>query len=147
MCLFLQDQKQVEPSIATSSIKVYKVLEKNWNGRFFSPFRGKHYRFNELYRNKIGAVHKREKVWFFEPKRNKIESGLHSCIDPISASFIGAGNNISKIFIAKIPRGSEYFLGENGDIVSNQLIISDREYKPHGNIFQRIREWWVFKNL
>jgi hypothetical protein len=88
MCLFLQDQKQTEPLIAEKDIKVYKVLEENWDGRFISPFRAKHYRFNELYRNNIGAIQKENEVVFFTERRKKIESGLHSFINDKDAHFL-----------------------------------------------------------
>jgi hypothetical protein len=51
------------------------------------------------------------------------------------------------MFIAKVPKGAKYFLGMNGDIVSDQLIVSNREYIFYPNAWERLKEWFIFKFL
>lgn len=74
---------------------------------------------------------------------DKIKQGLHSLINGITGTMYNDNFDIiciPKIFIlCRIPKGSEYFIGMNNDIVSNQLeliqpIIGNDKYFNYSKI-------------
>lgn len=101
---------------------VYKVLEKT-DKNFVSPYR--------FFTYKIGKKYEVNEHYFNEKEHDIVEiyNGLHSY------SSIKHARNMSfpltsyeKLFVAIIPKGSKYLYGNNGDIVSNKLIVK-RLYK------------------
>lgn len=112
-----------KPLIAKKDIIVYKVLRKNNTSRY------KRFKFKKGYQytnDKFGFSYYDYYKYYDSYKpiiklwKLSIEEGLHSCIDKNSTNQHNHGD--SKIIKMIIPKGSEYFLGKRGDIVSNKLI-------------------------
>jgi len=122
MCLYID--KKVHPQfksrVATQDILVYKVLERIEDGhgtRTFSYYAP--YRTNfewKLERRYTATMEKRGTTW-----SPTIHAGLHSCRTSQAAQNRLCHNG--KMLPAVIPKGSRLYYGENGDIVSNTLII------------------------
>lgn len=133
MCLYLDTKKHEvnefknpKPNIAESNMIVYKVLERV-KGELIAPFRRNNYVIGRLYEAKFGI--KRVADW--KSHGFEIEEGLHAFVDPNSsiAQEVKSRSDNNVILYAKIPKGSEYFLGTDGDIVSNKLIVSNIQVK------------------
>jgi len=110
-----------KPLIAKKDITVYKILNKNFfNGKYYSPH--KHFEYekgNEYYR-----YGKKFEIRVSKTNNEKylvhIYDGLHSYRTLSRAKDATWGNR--KVFKMVIPKGAEYYLGENKDIVSDRLI-------------------------
>lgn len=107
MCLIVKDGCKIE--IAKKDITTYKKVkilnDFFWGGVFF----GGAFCFNKL-----------EKIItnLSINKYKKINEGFHS-FKRSGYNYITSG----KLLICIIPKGSEYCLGINGDVVSNQIIV------------------------
>lgn len=132
MCLFIDTYNHEEqparyiPKVATRPLVVWKVLReqntcssaRSLNGnRWVSPVRDFPYVFEKLYTSEM----------VFDG--STIEDGLHALrapnqyeandiwgLDPVNFPF-------KQAFPALIPVGSEFFVGEDDDVVTNQLIV------------------------
>lgn len=115
MCLITNNSK---PLIAKKNIAVYKILDKD----MYSIFYGYEYKLNQLNKTHINI----EKAGHLF----KINSGFHAYHNKIDVidHFFKHHLNHSYYMICKavIPKGSEYYIGDDRDIVSNQLIIKRR---------------------
>ena len=116
--------------IARKNIKVYKLLECS-SGRLFSYF----FTWYEWELNKIQAspiVITTQKYAIKETtnvlQRWIIEQGLHSYLDPNMCISIKRFPSLikSNLYNAIIPKGSHYIIGDEGDIVSDRLIITNK---------------------
>lgn len=129
MCLFTE---QKEPKIADKDIIVYKV-GKITNKQFISPYQYYSYTKNELQREiKIHSeiTHIINGYYY-----RVVDEGYHAYLTFRRAlnSFYLIGKHIGKFII---PKGSKYYIGDDGDgdIVSSQII-----YKGKINIFNKIK--------
>ena len=108
----------MKPLVAKKDFKVYKILKNKltpWRGFHYEP--GIHY-----YQDKKLKPIKIKSVfgYYF-----KIDEGLHCFKDKESAiEYISNYLNITyRIVEMIIPKGSQYFIGKIGDIVTNNLIF------------------------
>lgn len=116
MCLIT---KQQAPLIASEDMIVYKAAIQIKPNLVSSYFRGFYYILGELVVAKIG-----EKAGV---NKDLILEGLHSflSINALLDYMAPSYENFDRyIFEATIPKGAEYYIGDKGDVVSNQLIIN-----------------------
>lgn len=108
MCLIIKEDCEIET--AKKDITTYKkvrvVNDSFWSGIFF----GGRFRFNKLEK----AVTKLSINIF----GTEIDEGFHS-FKRLHNNYITHGKSV----ICIIPKGSEYCLGTEDDIVSNQIIV------------------------
>ncbi len=106
-----------KPNIAKEDIKVYKALDC-FNGVYQTPYRGYTMKEGEHY-YQTGKIFGTSitKRWGTARLEINITQGLHAWLKRKSA--VGAANNIIEMII---PKGSKYFIGMYGDIVSDNLI-------------------------
>lgn len=122
MCLVLKRQSQYKPCVSKKDKTVYKVLKKIKKS-LYSPYYLKKYVFNKLYKNKSSL----DIIIQDYSGCIVVEEGLHSFTtlkaakDRIRSPFL-SGELI--IVEGIIPKGSQYILGKDSEIVSNQLIIT-----------------------
>ena len=112
-------------SIATEDIKVYKVLiGKKILGIPFgnmAPYRDFHYTRRKKYRAKFGRTTSYTFPWTNDDRFSlDIDEGLHAYVEKKDAMKLKEKETI--VVQMTIPKGSEYYLGTRGDIVSNCLI-------------------------
>lgn len=118
--------------IAESDLKVYKIL-KYVENYIISPIRGFIWELNKTYKTELDNPN-----YYIDERRNVINCGFHSLLDSpklhrtmffasriwyIKSSDIMLYSPNEYVFEAIIPKGSEYYENENGEIVSNQLKI------------------------
>ena len=128
MCLF---SKQQVPKVAVEDIECFKIL-KELHGAYYTPYRDTPVKFNELMetgRNPFIIGTRRVYDYYV------IEEGyFHSCSTKEFADKefnrikIGCFRDKVKlpklhIFKAIIPKGTHYYVGVNGDLCSDKLII------------------------
>ena len=120
MCLIPKESAK----IAEKDIVVYKLLSKDLNGTYYSPWRDAPYKIRKLYTANI-RYHERllDKGYEYLIKTTIIEEGLHAYVDYSTAILTLMMVPISGLFIVKaiVPRGSMYVLGTGNEIVSTQL--------------------------
>ena len=107
-----QEARNYKPLIAKKDIKVYKYLDFE-DDVYISLFMGFKYEKGYHYSANISRnIFKRRhlNVWTIECNR-----GLHAYTNKMNKAYF-------EEIIMYIPKGSEYYLGTNGDIVSNNLI-------------------------
>lgn len=111
------------PKKSRKDIKVFKVLELN--GLFLhSPYynKGRCWAINWVYEsNMIGEVSFEEDSFH---STIQISQGFHAYITLADACLKKILNKDYIVCEAIIPKGSRYYLGMQGDIVSNQLKIT-----------------------
>ncbi len=108
---------------ANKDIIVYKLLLKkkarNGTFKYISPFKEFQYKKGEHYYQTddwcTATVVSVGSMGFYL----EINEGLHSYLNPFFAS---TWYNNSVLVKMVIPKGSRYFMGQNGDIVSDNLI-------------------------
>lgn len=116
-----KSKSEVAPKIATSDIKVYKILKVE-DGELKSPCQG--------FKWDIGIIYKTDMT---SNPCCEVNYGFH-CMNyvPITDGFVWRNPNFDtlfgclsrdKIFEAIIPTDSMYYENEYGEIVSNQLKI------------------------
>ena len=98
--------------VAKDDITVYKSMINMGNGKLLSFYRGKEYEIGYWY-YQTGNFSKQFGIKRY-PNFISISTGLHSYKTP-NMFFTGVR--------CTIPKGSIYFEGNDGDIVSNNLII------------------------
>lgn len=117
MCLVVE--KGIRKKIAKTDILVYKCLDKK-NGNYYTPFQN----VNIFFDNGECVM---EKIPNIVPKRvdghREIGKGLHSFYKKRPANTLITYFPQTKIYYAIIPKGSEYYIGTNGEIVSNNLMV------------------------
>lgn len=120
MCLYLKSSKiKPEPLIAKRDIYCLKAVdhyneEKNI---CFSFYRSSLQRVGELMESQLGNPQS-----CIDKDLYKIEKGLHAIV---LGSYLNSGGFATNttIMLAKIPKGSKYYKGINGDIVADQMIL------------------------
>ena len=134
MCLVVE--KRIRKKIAETDILVYKCLEKK-NGNYYTPFQN----VNIFFDNGKCVM---EKIPNIVPKRvngrREIEKGLHSFYKKTPANTLSAYFPRTEIYYAMIPKGSEYYIGINGEIVSNNLIVfeTQKDYQKYKKKVEKI---------
>jgi len=130
MCLLTTRQT---PLVAANPIRVYKVLEvmpPQLSCR--TPFRHFDIAFDEEGKCELKAEIEGQK---FSTGVFVVQSGIHSfrkqwaaeeLTKDIAPSIHMGRHSKAKVFYAIIPTGSEYYLGEDEDIVANHMIIFKR---------------------
>lgn len=150
MCWVTKNKKFIKKRIAKEDIFVKKLMSKSMDTKFVeSPCFNMVWEFGrcEKYREKIAIL----KAWYLEAwDLNKklayvIQQGFHSLsptcnvkkINRYAVAFYESKkvfsffdyNNSFILVDAKIPKGSIYYENEQGEIVSNKLIIlQEREF-------------------
>lgn len=128
MCLYSKTDK---PMVATKDIYVYKVLRvtvQSGKIALLSPFLGVRWNFNRQFSVKIRP----QKMWRDRTGRQEymIDAGLHAYTSIRKAKSLAAEWWISSknfIFVAKIPKGTNYYLGSRGDIVAEKMVVLRRD--------------------
>ena len=129
MCLAIDKgfHKNNEPLIAERNIRVYKCLDMDQFG-ITTPFMYYPIEFDE--EGKCILISKKLEL----TSQDTIREGIHACRTKKAAEFIcfmfpEAGTTTFK---AIIPKGTKYFIGNNGDIVSEKIIIYNEFYLTGG---------------
>ena len=120
--------------VAKQSILVYKVLEIEGK-HYYTPFISKGINFD----NEYG-------MFFYKTTKFSIDRddqhhydvlrGIHSCIDFDKANCISGYFKIfgvSNIHYAIIPKGSKFYIGNDCDIASSNLVVFENEAKYNEN--------------
>ena len=114
--------------VAKQSILVYKVLSSTDGVHYHTPFQYKSINFDDKYG-----------MFFYETTRFSIfkdldydynvTCGIHSFID------IPKAYCVKRYFQKRsiIPKGSEFYIGADGDIVSNDLVVFKNKAKYNKN--------------
>ena len=112
MCLIIKNN--TKRRTARKDITVYKLVVKR-DGKYFTPYRfapveiGKTY-YSELIRYNKGVSN-----------RPAVNVGIHSFVDLSSVIELKAIHEHGVYAMCTIPKGSKYYVGNNGDIASNAL--------------------------
>ena len=112
-----------KPKKTRKDIKVFKILELN--GLFLhSPYydKGRCWAVNWVYKSDMEGVTFFRNGQFFSTI--DVSKGFHSYIDLYRAHLESISNKNYIVCEAIVPKGSKYYLGTHGDIVSNQLKIT-----------------------
>lgn len=131
--------------VAKQSILVYKVLEVK-NKHYYTPYMLKFANFDDeygmfFYKTTRFSI---DRVRFFDQGREYREylvaRGIHSHIDLAKANctisylkILCDLNAIPNIHYAIIPKGSKFYIGTEGDIVSSNLVVFENEAKYNEN--------------
>lgn len=123
MCLYLFESNDELGGLRIAGYNglVWKILRRKYRA-CYSPFMDKRYYFANLYSAKIKVDRPFEEV----------REGLHSW-RTLSRAYTHCRVLGAIIFPAIIPKGSKFYYGRNGDIVSNQLVV----YKSMDDIPRR----------
>lgn len=128
MCWISYNEKFQVMKIAKTDIQVYKILKKyqSWifkRTQYVSLYHRFKYKLDKVYKSKLG-------VKFLEEYNGlQIEEGLYSFINFEEAYFYRA--NVSSgslpwiICKAVIPKGSVYYINEDGEVVSDKLKVTE----------------------
>ena len=126
--------------LATENIPVYKIVDKTGGFWFWSTFSSYYYGFtyklHKTYSEKLGAIHD------LRTELYAINEGIHSyhnTLTKISTSKYGDKwvndfngyildnycrlGNVVKVQ-GYIPKGSKYYLNENGEYISEQIVLT-----------------------
>lgn len=110
MCLITNQSK---PYIAKTDMVVYKVVTKNPNGRYISPYEKYPYELNKVYEEEDDTIENHtctiDKGWFH---------GFHSYI---AALLVQPHIKDATIVVGIIPKGTPYYLGMYSDICSKKI--------------------------
>ena len=114
--------------VTDTDIQVWKCLDDKADG-YFTPYVGKEIKFS----NGIATQSYRRFTWG-DNKKTSIARGIHSFSEEFEASRVAMQFHHScntKKFYAVIPKGSHIFIGIEGDIVSDKLLIfeSDMDFR------------------
>ena len=121
MCLYINKSRHPEykPLIAGYNILAYKSFIKSRNA-LISP-----YRLYKWYENVESSVNDALfRIHHFAAGRY-IEHGLHAYMEKLSAEY-EIGNTVRRVII---PMGSKFYIGKDGDIVANRMIVLPNRYK------------------
>lgn len=136
------------PLVAEHSILVYKILErymgKKYNNQYHTPYMG----------TPINFCDEGDNMYFYKTTRLQkdltntyISKGIHSFFDKKTAIDDVNTYNEAELFrmsihYAVIPKGSKFYIGEDGDIVSTNLVVFKRkkDYDKNKKLFGRTYE-------
>ena len=151
MCLRINItfHKKEKLIVAERSILVYKVLEryfgKEYNNKYHTPFIGKSINFNPddgMYFYKNTQI-KKELFGSDEHKQKLITNGIHSFTDKqFAIDYCHNSLYRQSMHYAIIPKGSNFYIGCDGDIVSTNLVVFKRkkDYDKNKKLYGRTYE-------
>ena len=137
MCLTINKHYHKQPfkaKIAKEDIKIYKVLDTKLK-KLKSPYKNFKWKLNEVFTSDLIFD---EFYYSYE-----INEGLHS-FSKINKNtkdyFYLLKWDSCKLFEGYIPKGSNYFIGKNNEIVSDQLILTKEcENKEFKTLFEKYK--------
>lgn len=103
-----------ECKIAENDLYTIKLLDHYKNDHYSSPYRDSPYKLGKL--KSAGIISKKHKIDV------SLERGLHSFYRYDTDWFPYGLSSNARLIICKIPKGSSYYLGSRGDILSDKLI-------------------------
>lgn len=159
MCLSINNtfHKKEKSLVAEQNILVYKVLEryvgKEYNNKYHTPYQGKRINFNPndgMYFYKNTRI-KKELFGSDGRKQKLITNGIHSFTDKQVAvnEVVMYSNNSTyrqSMHYAIIPKGSNFYIGIDGDIVSTNLVVfrTKKDYLKGKKLFGKISELGLY---
>lgn len=129
MCLYINkyDGDMKKPFIADKDIYTLKLATNVDAISCTSYYRKCRQIYGELYKSKLSVSIKRDLRGLnsLRCKVRVVERGLHSFIDNCIYEHINylREEYLEGIILCKIPKGSKYYVGDKGDIVSDKLIL------------------------
>ena len=127
MCWVTGIQEHMQPIIAKDNVAIIKVLSKNDNGDYFAPYWDMRYELNKTYYSDIV-------IGYEDVDRLIIEHGLHSITvvflyfkekEVYDKNFITIDKGFYyAIMEGYIPAGATYYEDENGEIVSDSIVLT-----------------------
>lgn len=137
MCLIVE--KGTNKRKAESDILVYKCLDNYCTNYYTTPYQNVPVYF------KNGKCVMNTPHFSYERNGNRtiIKEGIHSYYRRIKAEYVELSYNHcfgTKMYYAIIPKGTEYYIGTNEDIVSTELIIfkTQEDYQKHKKKTEKI---------
>lgn len=125
-----------KPFIAKSNILVYKLLEYK-DGRYKTPYQKAPIWFSggkwEGWQTMFGMSYCAVSGFNWE-----VDEGFHSYWTEAAISDIQKAGR--EIFYAVIPEGSNYYIGTDGDVVSDRLVILNHEYNGKEYSFKNCKK-------
>lgn len=123
--------------VAEQTILVHKMVEKDDNNHLYTPYNYMPINFDDEYG-----------MFFYKTTKFSFENGcgdavyvirgihtfaeLENAKDSVDFLSNGCGANVS-IYNAVIPKGSKFFIGKDGDIVSSNLVVFKNKTKYNKN--------------
>ena len=105
-----------QPFIAQEDFWVYKILERDkGSSKWYTPYRkmdiefGKVYEVEDMVANNNGEVNEGLHAFF------KRKACWHS-------------SSFERVFVAVVPKGSKYYVGAGGELVSDHLMILKKKH-------------------
>lgn len=137
MCLTINPKyhPDQEPLTEDFDIHVFKVMTKFSSGRLRSAFFLEHYELGET-KDALFLYYRSAGVSYTKPKDLRftaVTKGLHSYRGYFKAKEIADQMNYPwdkydtlkyNIYHAVIPRGSKHYVGQDGDVVSEKLVVT-----------------------
>lgn len=120
MCLIA---KHASAKIASDDIAIFKVLRKY--GRVYkSPWWGTEWKLGEI---KTSPMKRRLREFTKGWQKKMINQGLHAYLaTPKRKRSTMMKFTHSVVFAGIVPKGSYYYLGEDNEIVANQMIMTKK---------------------
>ena len=130
MCLIISkvyhkedNNRNVKCFVAKEDILAYKCLDYK-NGKYYTPFQYMHIVFTKgkyIYTN----VYMKKKTFCKMDEGGYVWSGIHAYRTMSRAFAVSSFYEFDGTYMhyAVIPKGSNFYIGNNGDIVSNNLIV------------------------
>ena len=137
MCWFTSEKRRAEPRIAKRNIPVIKLYYKSKEPKEPNELYSIYYSACYIYKvnKKIYAYDKHGRHIVPSPRRFanawKIDAGLHSikneqALDNLLPYYMAYRDSDSVLIKCYIPKGATYFLNENGEYVSSELIFGPK---------------------
>lgn len=134
MCLVVKNKwhKDGKPLIAEEDLPVFKVLHKDIRRGLETPIRGYPIVFTDVKATMESELSVIKSIGFKKSIgfRNLYlcYKGIHAYINRLSSGELKWKFPIGNVFVYKaiIPKGTEYLIGDDGDIVSTKMIIFDK---------------------
>lgn len=108
------------PFTAEEDITVFKVLSFRKEGGVYTPYQGMPVTFDD------NGVFDYSAEFEWDDEENGISCGCHAFYNAFQALMLVLTCINLYTYKAVIPKGSKFFVGENGSVVSNRLIIHNK---------------------
>lgn len=123
--------------VAKQSILVYKVLKVEGK-HYYTPFISKGINFDDeygmfFYKTTRFSINR---TYFYDQYHYDVLKGIHSYFDFDKANDTNAylkNFGVLNIHYAIIPKGSKFYIGNNCDIASSNLVVFENEAKYNEN--------------
>lgn len=142
LCIDLKYHKRKNnraiPLVAEQTIFVHKMVEKDDNNHYYTPYNYMPINFDDEYGM---FFYKTTRFSYYNDGCSStiyINKGIHSFTDIEEAESNNkyfsclCGADV-RIYNAVIPKGSKFFIGRNGDIVSSNLVVFKNKTKYNKN--------------